>query len=184
MLLLLPVLLAQFDAAIVVGHSLFTRQLFRRYLSPAFTKRHPTLATRLTSEKLQNCGCVAVEIEFDGPHQPSFVNVELMFDTGFASPSPSVSRRGSLQSSPAVARRASLAPSAASKSPPAARRASRDIRDLEAAARGAADHPDADAAHRHESEMALALAEQLAAAAAIAQQSSEQPDQPSQQVSS
>lgn len=58
-------------SAIVVGHSLFWRNLFLRHSSEAF--RNTELGTKLSTRKLQNCGVVACHFDF---HQATPVNGE------------------------------------------------------------------------------------------------------------
>ena len=63
--------------AIVVGHSLFFRELCRRYISPALERSNPELAADLKRHKLSNASCLAIDVDFD-QDIPHIVNAELM----------------------------------------------------------------------------------------------------------
>eukprot|EP00656_Telonema_subtile_P004997 TRINITY_DN12277_c0_g1_i3.p1 TRINITY_DN12277_c0_g1~~TRINITY_DN12277_c0_g1_i3.p1 ORF type:complete len:255 (-),score=63.43 TRINITY_DN12277_c0_g1_i3:66-830(-) len=79
-------------APIIVGHSLFFKEFFRRFTGAGFRKSCPELAQMLVNNKIQNAGCVAVELEFSpnpvaGEVQTSelrfcqITGAELMFGT-------------------------------------------------------------------------------------------------------
>ncbi len=51
-------------SSILVGHSLFFRELFRLHLSPSFRDTDPTLAASLCNEKLNNASVVRVELSW------------------------------------------------------------------------------------------------------------------------
>ena len=55
---------SEHERAILVGHSHFLRELFRRHLRPDFAAARPSLAAALQSHKLSNCGVAALEIDF------------------------------------------------------------------------------------------------------------------------
>jgi len=69
-----------FNSAILTGHSLFFRELFKRYLAQDFVMSNPSLAEELQKKKLMNAGCVAITVDFsrDGV-DPVIINAEPMF---------------------------------------------------------------------------------------------------------
>ena len=70
------------DVVLVVGHSLFLQQMLRRFISPRLSKRAPELSRALKDSKLQNCGCLGLDVAFeDGDGKPSIVDAKLMFMT-------------------------------------------------------------------------------------------------------
>jgi hypothetical protein len=68
------------DVVVVVGHSLFLRAVARRCkFSTA-----PDLVENLRQNKLENCGCVGMDVEFEGDGgAPVIVDARLMFGSGF-----------------------------------------------------------------------------------------------------
>ena len=54
------------DVVLVVGHSLFLQHIMRRFSSPALGESAPLLARALRESKLQNCGCVGLDVVFGG----------------------------------------------------------------------------------------------------------------------
>ena len=73
---------------LVVGHSLFARGLFERFLSDAFEERHPDAARALKKRKLRNCGLVAVEFLFDDSTDaaPVVADARLLFKSRLEPP--------------------------------------------------------------------------------------------------
>jgi len=63
---------------VVVGHSLFIRELFRELSHPTFFERAPELAAALRTQKLENCGVVCAELELGGGRAPPIVDAHLM----------------------------------------------------------------------------------------------------------
>ena len=63
---------------VVVGHSLFIRELFRELSHPSFFERAPELAAALRTQKLENCGVVCAELEFSSGHTPPIVDAHLL----------------------------------------------------------------------------------------------------------
>ena len=62
--------LGAFKSAIVAGHSLFFRRLMLRYGEGGGTGgegSEDSLAARLGKQKMNNCACVAVDIQFQAP---------------------------------------------------------------------------------------------------------------------
>ena len=68
-------------APLVVGHSLFIRGLFERFLSEDLTTKHPDLAHALKTRKLANCGLVYAEFVFDDARDapPVVADARLLF---------------------------------------------------------------------------------------------------------
>uniref|UniRef100_A0A7S3Z7A3 SH3 domain-containing protein n=1 Tax=Lotharella globosa TaxID=91324 RepID=A0A7S3Z7A3_9EUKA len=65
---------------IVVTHSFLIRGLFQRYLGKHFKKEHPHIAKHFTTEKLENCAVVGLQIDYDENHgRPSIVDFALLF---------------------------------------------------------------------------------------------------------
>merc|ERR1712166_18544 len=52
-------------APILVGHSLFFKDFFKRFTGPAFERVNKRLAADLQNRKISNAGCVAVDLEFN-----------------------------------------------------------------------------------------------------------------------
>jgi len=52
-------------APILVGHSLFFKDFFKRFTGPAFERANKRLAADLQNRKISNAGCVAVDLEFN-----------------------------------------------------------------------------------------------------------------------
>ena len=75
-----------FASAILVGHSYFFRDLFVRYLAQHVTLHDPDKAKELQKKKMQNAGCVAIQVDFsrDGV-DPVIVHAEPMFGCQFVS---------------------------------------------------------------------------------------------------
>jgi len=73
-----------FASAVLVGHSYFFRDLFVRYLGQHVTLSDPDRAQELKKKKLQNAGCVAIQVDFsrDGV-DPVIVHAEPMFGCEF-----------------------------------------------------------------------------------------------------
>merc|ERR1711939_1180644 len=73
-------------AIVVVGHSLFIRTFLRTYLSDSFVKERPEMASDMAQKKLQNAGCIRVDLDFCTASEGgsmAIVNAELMFGSGF-----------------------------------------------------------------------------------------------------
>ena len=72
------------DVVVVVGHSLFLRAVARRCVAPALAATAPDLVENLRQNKLENCGCVGMDVEFEGDGgAPVIVDARLMFGSGF-----------------------------------------------------------------------------------------------------
>lgn len=70
------------DVVLVVGHSLFLQQMVRRCASPRLENVAPELTRQLKESKLQNCGCLGLDMEFDEEDgEPSIIDAKLMFLT-------------------------------------------------------------------------------------------------------
>eukprot|EP00811_Abedinium_folium_P003292 NODE_13026_length_1189_cov_15.820151.p1 GENE.NODE_13026_length_1189_cov_15.820151~~NODE_13026_length_1189_cov_15.820151.p1 ORF type:complete len:312 (-),score=57.08 NODE_13026_length_1189_cov_15.820151:12-947(-) len=64
---------------VVVGHSLFFRTVFRRYLSDEFKAREPALAHAICSRRLSNCGVLRLELSHNQwPGGMPIVSAELV----------------------------------------------------------------------------------------------------------
>ena len=73
---------SEHERAILVGHSHFLRELFRRHLRPDFAAARPELAAALQAHKLSNCGVAALEIDFSAaPGDPLVSGAQLLFGT-------------------------------------------------------------------------------------------------------
>lgn len=74
------------DVVIVVGHSLFLQQMMRRFVSLQLAEAAPELARGLKESKMQNCGCVGLDVAFEEETgTPSIVDAKWMFGTRCAS---------------------------------------------------------------------------------------------------
>ena len=72
------------DVVVVVGHSLFLRAVARRCVAPELAATAPDLVENLRQNKLENCGCVGMDVEFEGDGgAPVIVDARLMFGSGF-----------------------------------------------------------------------------------------------------
>lgn len=71
-------------AAILVGHSLLFRELFRRLASHTLLEEQPQLAQRLQEGKLQNGGCLGLDMQFSRG-QARIVRARLLFDSQLVS---------------------------------------------------------------------------------------------------
>lgn len=68
------------DIVLVVGHSLFLQAMLRRFASPALSAAAPELVRNLKECKLQNCGCLGLDVAFEGDDgTPAIVDAKLMF---------------------------------------------------------------------------------------------------------
>lgn len=65
--LLRAVEVAQHESIILVGHSIFFRELLRSSLSPSALSSPPELAERLTRHKLPHCSVLRCELDFSLP---------------------------------------------------------------------------------------------------------------------
>lgn len=73
-------------AIVVVGHSLFIRTFLRTYMAEPFAQEAPELAEDMSQKKLQNAGCIRVDLDFQTPSHGgtmAIVNAELMFGSEF-----------------------------------------------------------------------------------------------------
>ena len=71
---------------VLVGHSHFFREIFRKQLRADFAASSPELADGLRTEKLQNCGVACVDLDFGGAADaPVITNVRLMLGTKLVS---------------------------------------------------------------------------------------------------
>ena len=73
---------------IVVGHSMFIRGLFERFLSDNVREKQPAAAAALSTRKLRNCGLAYVEFVFDDAHDapPVIADVRLLFGSRLEAP--------------------------------------------------------------------------------------------------
>ena len=71
------------DVCVVVTHSLFIREMLGRFVSPAFEAAAPVLARRMREHKLENCGCLGIDVVFDDAGTPAVVDAKLMFGSDF-----------------------------------------------------------------------------------------------------
>ena len=67
--------------AVLVGHSLFFRNLVGKNLSKEFEDSRPEFAKLLKKEKLPNCGVIALKMDFHKPVDQCIVDAQLLFDT-------------------------------------------------------------------------------------------------------
>jgi broad specificity phosphatase PhoE len=65
------------ECAILVGHSLFFRELLRRYLCDRFRSAVPVFARQLMSDKLCNAGCLRLSLDWSS--QRCIADVALVF---------------------------------------------------------------------------------------------------------
>jgi broad specificity phosphatase PhoE len=70
------------ESIIAVGHSLFSRELCRRFQSTEFAKANPAIAKLMRKKKLNNGACLALEMDFSGS-RPRILDAELMFGSSF-----------------------------------------------------------------------------------------------------
>ena len=63
---------------VLVGHSLYIRELFREATNPSFFERDPDLAAALRARKLENCGVVCAELDFGSGHAAPVVDAHLL----------------------------------------------------------------------------------------------------------
>jgi broad specificity phosphatase PhoE len=76
------------SSAVLVGHSLFFREMQRGFLGGAFKRAEPALAKELHDKKLDNAACLYVKVRFPGcaagkPTAPEIVNARLLFGSRF-----------------------------------------------------------------------------------------------------
>jgi len=64
-------------SVVVVGHSHFFREVFRRYLSEDFCRRRPGFVKQLQHRKLMNCGVARLEMDPSLPDGLAIDDVEL-----------------------------------------------------------------------------------------------------------
>jgi broad specificity phosphatase PhoE len=68
------------ESVLLVGHSLFLREIMRRFASPSLSGDANDVVTKLREYKLQNCGCVGVDVAFDeNLGTPTVVDARMMF---------------------------------------------------------------------------------------------------------
>jgi broad specificity phosphatase PhoE len=68
------------ESVLLVGHSLFLREIMRRFASPSLEGDANDVVTKLREYKLQNCGCVGVDVAFDeNLGTPTVVDARMMF---------------------------------------------------------------------------------------------------------
>ena len=75
---------------VLVGHSLFFREMQRGYLGEAFRKDEPGLAKELCDKKLDNAACLYVKVRFPcvdagKTPTPEITNARLLFGSQFRS---------------------------------------------------------------------------------------------------
>lgn len=73
---------------VIVGHSMFIRGLFERFLSDNVREKQPAAAAALATRKLRNCGLAYVEFVFDDAHDapPVIADVRLLFGSRLEAP--------------------------------------------------------------------------------------------------
>ena len=76
---------ASYNVGVFVGHSLYYRKFCKDYCAESFHASNPDMAKKIGTLKLQNAGCLALEIDFTGS-RPQIVNAVSMFGTGFVEP--------------------------------------------------------------------------------------------------
>ena len=75
-------------SVILVGHSLFFREMQIRYMGDAFAKAQPAFTKELQEKKLDNAACLYVKVRFPrytggAPATPEIVNARLLFGSQF-----------------------------------------------------------------------------------------------------
>eukprot|EP00048_Salpingoeca_helianthica_P000309 m.40751 g.40751 ORF g.40751 m.40751 type:complete len:503 (+) comp10390_c0_seq1:113-1621(+) len=76
-------------SVILVGHSLFFRELLKQHLSPTLAHTDPALAARLTTHKLSNAGVLRVTMRWDTPHAHKCIQTaDLLFESSLLPPAP------------------------------------------------------------------------------------------------
>ncbi|CAK0846034.1 unnamed protein product [Prorocentrum cordatum] len=69
---------------IVVGHSMFFREVLRRFLSDDFRRTDPEFCRRAGSRKMTNCGVVMLDLDpTRAIHEGPIASAELVLGTGF-----------------------------------------------------------------------------------------------------
>jgi len=68
----------QSSSLVVVGHPLFYRVLFERFLDPNFCNSFPSFSFALRTQMLAPASCVAVRVQFGPPHIPLSRNPPLI----------------------------------------------------------------------------------------------------------
>lgn len=63
---------------VLVGHSLYIRELFREATNPSFFERDPDLAAALRARKLENCGVVCAELDLGASSSRPIIDAQLM----------------------------------------------------------------------------------------------------------
>eukprot|EP00300_Choanocystis_sp_HF-7_P027254 c32335_g1_i1.p1 GENE.c32335_g1_i1~~c32335_g1_i1.p1 ORF type:complete len:399 (-),score=102.48 c32335_g1_i1:32-1198(-) len=65
------------SSVIAVGHSLFFQDMFKHYLDEDYLAANPAVA-EFQNKKLQNCGVIAIQVKFEGPHA-KITQADLLF---------------------------------------------------------------------------------------------------------
>ena len=78
-------------SAVLVGHSLFFRELCQRYLGADYCKEQGTFTDRLKAHKLDNASCLYIRVRFPKPNavikkEPQIVEAELVFGSRLKEP--------------------------------------------------------------------------------------------------
>lgn len=100
-------------AIVVVGHSLFIRTFLRTYMAESFAQARPKLAEEMSQKKLQNAGCIRVDLDFQTSSHGgtmAIVNAELMFGSVF----------GEIKTTPPTVLKAPYKMAGSAKGPPSA----------------------------------------------------------------
>jgi len=71
---------------VVVGHSHFFREIFRRYLSMEFRCQNPEFVSALQRGKLMNCGVAMLQLDPDCNQTGPITSVKLVFNTELLPP--------------------------------------------------------------------------------------------------
>jgi len=69
---------------VVVGHSHWIREIFKKFISPSFREKRPDFAKEVGSKKLCNCGVAKCEVDASVSPEAPIVDVELVLGTTWA----------------------------------------------------------------------------------------------------
>lgn len=73
--------LSPYRSNVIVGHSLFFREVCGTYLAEQWCDQHPDLAAKLRGHKMPNCGVVALRVDFARPMECCVTEAHLLFGT-------------------------------------------------------------------------------------------------------
>ena len=91
--------LMEFESCIVVGHSLFFREMCARFMSDELHRSKPALYSNLKTLKLKNASCVRLDIDVSNPAAPRIVDADLFLDAEFVKKEGSKGGKGGSSSS-------------------------------------------------------------------------------------